>query len=283
MYKLAKIDRRANSSFKKKNIYIYIILFIFIYLYINTVLVEREFVHSSSEELYISFFSTASRDLCLIGFAFKAAVFETAVSQTSVYDIYVVSIRHELSFPYTISSLFFFLHFILSKEKWESSCDSRSFPLSTSLTSYLAVIRCRFYSFTPWSRNIRRNVLKLRFKRSDTGFGIGSSIRQSTRSMWPDDGNRVKWRSSGSMERTWRSSCTPLVNSPPRIQFPRIWCPRGNIGRLSLSLAEVHPNPPENYTFSFFWILGKDLCLQILIFLQFQLQNWMSVNCKMNM
>lgn len=115
MYKLAKIDRRANSSFKKKNIYIYIILFIFIYLYINTVLVEREFVHSSSEELYISFFSTASRDLCLIGFAFKAAVFETAVSQTSVYDIYVVSIRHELSFPYTIWSLFFFFTFYLIK------------------------------------------------------------------------------------------------------------------------------------------------------------------------
>ena len=281
MYRLAKTDRRANSSFKKKNIYIYYLIYIYIFIYKYSPGRARVCSFFFWRTLYIFLFHSLARSV--IGFAFKAAVFETAVSQTSVYDIYVVSIRHELSFPYTISSLFFFLHFILSKEKWESSCDSRSFPFSTSLTSYLAVIRCRFYSFTPWSRNIRRNVLELRFKRSDTGFGIGSSIRQSTRSMWPDDGNRVKWRSSGSMERTWRSSCTPLVNSPPRIRFPRIWCPRGNIGRLSLSLAEVHPNPPENYTFSFFWILGKDLCLQILIFLQFQLQNWMSVNCKMNM
>lgn len=100
---------------------------------------------------------------------------------------------------------------------------------------------------------------------------IGSSIsrRGPVTRRWI--GNRVKWRSSGSMERTWRSSCTPLVNSPPRIRSPRIWYPRGNIGRLSLSLAEVHPNRPENYyTFFFFSILGKDSCLQILIFLQFQ-------------
>lgn len=96
MYRLAKTDRRVNSSFKKY-IYIYIILFIFIYLYINTVLVEREFVRCSRRT--ISFFSTASHDLCLIGFAFKAAVFERAVSQTSVYDTTrtLISLHHFVS------------------------------------------------------------------------------------------------------------------------------------------------------------------------------------------
>lgn len=85
------------STARSKNIYIYIILFIFIYLYINTVLVEREFVRCSRRT--ISFFSTASRDLCLIGFAFKAAVFERAVSQTSVYDTTrtLISLHHFVS------------------------------------------------------------------------------------------------------------------------------------------------------------------------------------------
>lgn len=153
MYRLAKTDRRANSSFKKY-IYIYIILFIFIYLYINTVLVEREFVHCSWRTIF--FFSTVSRDLCLIGFAFKAAVFETPVSQTFVYDTLLNTTRTLISF-YTISLLF--LHFIFKGEmrifvlrvSFFSSFD-KSYVLFGS-DSQLPIL-----SVTPWLRNIRRNV-----------------------------------------------------------------------------------------------------------------------------
>lgn len=78
---------------------------------------------------------------------------------------------------------------------------------------------------------------------------FGQSVRRklSTRSCgkWLF-GNRVKWRSSGSMVRTWRSWYTRLADWPLRNQFPRIWCQRGSIDRLSLLLGEDHPNHPEN-------------------------------------
>lgn len=210
MYRLAKTDRRANSSFKKKNIYIYYLIYIYIFIYKYSPGRARVCSFFFWRTLYIFLFHSLARSVFDWLRFQSGSLWDSSFSNFCLWYIRCLDTTRTLISLHHFVSLFFFLHFILSKEKWESSCDSRSFPLSTSLTSYLAVIRCRFYSFTPWSRNIRRNVLELRFKRSDTGFGIGSSIRQSTRSTWPDDGSETG--SSDVLQDPWNELGDPRAH-----------------------------------------------------------------------
>lgn len=184
MYRLAKTDRRVNSSFKKY-IYIYIILFIFIYLYINTVLVEREFVRCSRRT--ISFFSTASRDLCLIGFAFKAAVFERAVSQTSVYD----TTRTLISLHHFVSLFTFYL---------QRRNENPRVPFL-----FRQVLRLIWQWFLV--KKYPKKRLELRFKCSDTG----ESVRQSLDEVpWPDDGSETG--SSDVLQDPWNELGDPRAH-----------------------------------------------------------------------
>lgn len=121
-----------------------------------------------------SLISTASRDLCSIGFAFKAAVFETAVSQTSVYDTLFDTIRTLISFT-PFSFLFFFFTFIFKGEmrifvlraSFFFTFDNKSYVLFGS--DSLPIL-----SVTAWKYPKKR--LELRFMCSDTGKSVRQSV-----------------------------------------------------------------------------------------------------------
>lgn len=118
-----------------------------------------------------SIISTASRDLCSIGFAFKAAVFETAVSQTSVYDtILFDTIRTLISFT-PFSFLFFFFYIYLQRRNENLRVTSL---VLFYFRQYVLFGSDSLPILSPWKYPKKR--LELRFMCSDTGKSVRQSV-----------------------------------------------------------------------------------------------------------
>lgn len=186
MYRLAKTDRRVNSSFKKY-IYIYYLIYIYIFIYKYSPGWARVCSLFSKNDLFL-FHSLARSVFDWLRFQ-SGSLWESSFSN--------FCLRHELSFPYTIS--FLFLHFIF---RGEMRILVFLFSFDKSYVLFGSDSLC--YSLV---KKYPKKRLELRFKCSDTG----ESVRQSLDEVpWPDDGSETG--SSDVLQDPWNELGDPRAH-----------------------------------------------------------------------
>lgn len=115
MYKLAKIDRRANSSFKKKNIYIYYLIYIYIFIYKYSPGRARVCSFFFWRTLYIFLFHSLARSVFDWLRFQSGSLWDSSFSNFCLWYIRCLDTTRTLISLHHLVSLFFF--YILSYQR----------------------------------------------------------------------------------------------------------------------------------------------------------------------